>query len=112
MQVPYQERLLTSISLETNFTVDSYPPAVYYSEDTFNFYDFANQLLFILGIILLVLCLMIIPRKMHLHSVTLIQYPAIIFISAGLLLENESDFVKSTLASLKPLAFIGGISIG
>lgn len=58
------------------------------------------------------LCLVIVPKKMHLHAVTLSYLPAQIFISYGIVADGYTDWIKFTLENMKQTALFGGISLG
>jgi hypothetical protein len=63
-------------------------------------------------IVLLGLCLLLIPSKVHLHSVTLIWIPAYLYLVYGVAMENSTDWVKWSLENVGGFAFVGGFSIG
>lgn len=66
----------------------------------------------VLAIVLLVLCLALVPKKMHLHAVTLAYLPAQVFITYGIVADVYTDWIKFCLESIKSTALFGGVSLG
>lgn len=46
-----------------------------------------------MAIALLVLCLILVPKKMHLHVVTLSYLPAQVFITYGIVADGYTDWI-------------------
>jgi hypothetical protein len=60
----------------------------------------------------MVLSLVIIPKKTHLHSFTFSFIVAKVWLIFGLALEDKLDWVNHVLKDIKPWAMVGGFSMG
>ena len=105
-------RLLNAITFSNEFTLDSYPPANYYPDTTLDRFNLLQSYMGSLSIALLVLCLILVPKRMHLHSLTLIYVPAQMYITYGLIPSSETDWIQYCTSTLKNAALIGGFSMG
>lgn len=66
----------------------------------------------VLSILVLVLALILVPKKMHLHSLTIGIIPALLFIIFGLSMESIADWDKYIMQGCKYGALVGGVSFG
>ena len=102
--------------LTTAFTasldLNIYPPATYYPDSTLQQFSRLKDNITALAITLLVLCLVLVPKKMHLHAVTVSYLPAQIFITYGIAADGYTDWIKFTLENVKKTALFGGVSFG
>lgn len=104
-------RMLT-ISFSSTFNVETYPPAIYYPPATSTQFSQLQYDLTALSICLLVLSFILVPKKMHLHALTVVYLPAQIFIAFGLVADSYTDWIKFSVSNLTYSALIGGFSFG
>lgn len=119
MQLSYdtsRRRLLQSVTLNfaASFSISSYPPAVYYSDSEVTSF-LTNKNVIYYGCIAL-LCLaafnLIFVKKMYMHILSAVCFPAQIFILYGLAIEQYTDWTKWNFNGFSQLAFIGGFKLG
>jgi hypothetical protein len=105
-------RLLIDVSFSSTINLNTYPPAVYYSPSVTSQFTQLQYDTAALSICLLVLSLILVPKKMHLHALTVIYLPAQIFLSYGLVADDYTDWIKYTIQNTSYSALIGGFSYG
>ena len=105
-------RLLQIVNFNSSFTLATYPPAIYYSDTIITSFNSLKYYLSILLACLLILSFVLVPKKMHLHSLTFVYIPAQIFITFGVIDEMYTDWVKYTLQNCSNSAMIGGFTFG
>jgi hypothetical protein len=86
-------RLLATITFSGSFSVTSYPPASYYPDSTLNAFNLLRKYIAALSVALIVLCFILVPKRMHLHAATLIYIPAQIYISYVLTPSKYTDWL-------------------
>lgn len=100
------------MSFSSTISLDTYPPAVYYSPSIFSKFDRLQYNITALSICLIVLSFILIPKKMHLHALTVVYIPAQIFITFGLVADDFTDWIMYSLQNISYAALIGGFSLG
>ena len=107
-------RLLTAISFDEDFTLDSFPPAFYTEEDRIKEFENLRQLLYRLSLVLLILSALssVFIRRMHVHIASFFTLPALLSITFGLAPENFTDWSKWAFKDVLPLSLFGGFVIG
>ena len=65
-----------------------------------------------LSIAIVILCLILVPKRMHLHAVTMIYIPAQIYITYNILPAVYTDWIQNTLQDISRAALFGGYSMG
>ena len=65
-----------------------------------------------LSIAIVILCLILVPKRMHLHAVTMIYIPAQIYITYTILPAVYTDWIQNTLQDISRAALFGGYSMG
>lgn len=58
------------------------------------------------------LSFILIPKKMHLHALTVVYIPAQIFVTFGLVGDEYTDWIMYVLQNISYPALIGGFSLG
>ena len=104
--------MLTSLTFSSTISLDTYPPANYYPSTTLATFTSLQNYISALATALLVLCLILIPRRTHLHSLTLVYLPAQLFLTFCLLPSAYTDWLQFTLQNLARTALVGGFSLG
>jgi hypothetical protein len=110
--LPPSPRLLAAIAFSTSFDLSTYPPATYYPDSTLARFTLLQKYTTGLAVGLLALCLVLIPRKMHLHSATLGYVPAQIYILYTLIPSAYTDWVQYVLQTVARPALFGGYTMG
>lgn len=105
-------RLLTTVAFSSTIQVDTFPPANYYPDTTLDKFTLYKTYLTALSIAILVFCFILIPKRMHLHSVTLLYIPAQVFLTFGLVPQQYTDWIQFTIQYLRQSSLIGGFSMG
>ncbi len=110
--VNINSRLLATLALSSSISISTYPPADYYSDPTLKQFDLYQNYISALCLALLVICFVLIPKRSHLHNISLVYLPAQIFIVYGVLPSSETEWILYTLKSLRWSALVGGFSFG
>ena len=100
------------MSFSSTISVDTYPPAVYYSPSVFSNFDRLQYNITALSICLIVLSFILVPKKMHLHALTVVYIPAQIFVAFGLVADEYTDWIMYVLQNTSYPAMVGGFSLG
>lgn len=103
---------MLTTAFTTSLGLNIYPPATYYPDTTLQEFSILKDNITALAIALLVLCMVLVPKKMHLHAVTLAYLPAQIFITYGIVADGYTDWIKFSLENVKKTALFGGVSFG
>jgi len=104
--------IVSSITFDAEMKISAFPPVIYYSSSENEFFKSAKSIIYYLALSLLILSLMAVSKKMHLHSFTFTVIVAKVWLTFGLTLEDKLDWVNTVLQDIKPFAMIGGISLG
>ena len=106
------QRVLANIIFSTSFDISPFPPADYYPDNTLATFTAYRNYLNALAIALLVLSVVLVPKRMHLHALSSAYLPALLYIGFGILPANYTDWVQFTLQDMGVQAMIGGVSLG
>jgi hypothetical protein len=106
------QRMLATITFSSSFNLNTYPPAVYYPPSTSAEFSQLQYDLTAVSICLLVLAFILVPKKMHLHVLSVAYLPAHVFITYGLVADQYTDWIKYSLQNTRYSALIGGFSFG
>lgn len=107
-----ENRLLASLSFSSTINLDTYPPAYYYPDTTLSLFNSLQSYISALATALLVLTLILVPKRTHLHSLTLISLPAQLFLTYAILPSSYTDWIQYTLKNISSTALVGGFSFG
>lgn len=105
-------RMLVTIKFSTSFDILPFPPADYYPDNTLSTFTTYRNYINALALTLLVLAVIIVPKRMHLHALSLGYIPSLIYLGMGVTPANYTDWVQFTLKELKVMAMVGGTSFG
>ena len=92
--------------------MDTYPPANYYEDSTQSTFKRIRDYLTAFSIGAIIVGWVLIPKKMHLHALSVLCLPAQILVMFGLCATGKSDWLQYTLGYIWRAAMIGGWSAG
>jgi hypothetical protein len=107
-----ESRQLVSISFESTFSIETYPPALYYPDTTLTSFTQLQNYITAVSIALLVLALIIVPKRMHLHSLSFVYLPAQIYVTYCLNTSKLTDWIQFTLQFMNRAGMLGGFGMG
>lgn len=100
------------ISVAFEITVDSFPPANYIDSSTTSFYANCDSALQILSLVLIVMCLIVVPRKWALHSLSLSWLPPYIYLIYFHSTAYTNDWISASVGGLARQSMKGGVTLG
>ena len=92
--------------------MDSFPPANFIDSGTETFFDKCQMAIYFLSIGLLIVALLVIPRKYALHSLSIVWLPAYFYLTYFHSTASTNEWISSTLMNISSQAFKGGFSLG
>jgi uncharacterized membrane protein YozB (DUF420 family) len=100
--------------LSASFTVvvDSFPPADYIQPNTQSFFDSLSTVIFVLSLLLLLMSLLVVPRKYAVHSSSISWLPAYLYLIYFHSTSYTNEWVSSSLTNIQHIALQGGFSLG
>lgn len=107
-------RLLGSTNFNIDIDLNTYPPAIYYSNDINNIYNGLKIFLHIVCALTLVLAVVgfIGVKKTVFYSMELFNLMVILYVMEGMGLAGASDWIAYTIPVMKNYILLGGFSIG
>lgn len=105
-------RLLSTATFSTNLAVTAFPPANYITGDTYSYYDVTSSVIFILALLLVLLNLVIVPKKYALHSVSVTWLVPYLYFTLFYSTCYTTEWISPMASHLKYIAAYFGFSLG
>ena len=106
------DRQLATLTFDSTFSIDTYPPALYYPDTTLTSFTQLQSYITALSIALLVLSFIIVPKRMHLHTLSFVYIPAQIYVAYCLTASKLTDWIQYTLQFMNRAGMFGGFGMG
>lgn len=109
---PIDARLLSTATFSANLAVTAFPPANYITGDTYGYYDVTSMVIFVLALMLILLNLVIVPKKYALHSVSVSWLVPYLYFTLFYSTCYTTEWISPMASNLKYLSGFFGFSFG
>ena len=105
-------RMLSTATFSANLAVTAFPPANYITGDTYGYYDVTSTVIFILALLLVLLNLVVVPKKYALHSVSVAWLVPYLYFTLFYSTAYSTEWISPMASNLKYMAGYFGFSFG